>query len=1283
MNVNSIMKLIDSSDLVRWASVSSKDCEQNFPLLLRYLIRESVHGIHNMRFPAGDSTRYSGWDGILETREGFTNIPEFIPIGTSYWEIGTGEDYLKKANKDYSTRTKNDKGYDIKNSTFVFATPRIWEDDSRKTAKNKKGKNDWIKKTKSDSKNTEYEWNDIIVYDARDLEEWLQKCPNAALWLATHLGKLPSSGIEALVDFWKRWTINPKHTLTPELVLSRRNSNSLKLIEWLKKECKTYTLKSLTKEEAVAFLYASISTLSDEDKNYFLERCIIVKDFDTFLKFSKIYGNHILINYFDDTSAADYATINNNHVFIPITPDNSTAIVDSELNTLGVYELIHELQKIGFDSDEANQLSKDSGKSLSVLRRILQFKQQQPEWTKKENSNYLLTALLLGKWDENNVDDKSIVSFLSQSSYDNFINNLNTFNTCEDPPIFNIGNMWGVRSQYDAWFILAPNLNQEILQKYFETLNKVLFEIDPEFYLDEDERYKAQVLGVKRKYSGWMRDGLLNSLILFSIYGDRTQNKSIHSEVQKFVNNLLDNADDKRWFSISNILPQLAEADPEALLDNLEKELDQDTPSILVLFREGKDSFTSRCNYAGLLWALESLAWNPEYLSAVTLVLARLIPLQNKKGKWGNNPEGSLRNIYLPWFPNTSANLETRLIALDRLIEEDEKIAFNILLKLMPIQSDIAHPTYKPHWRGFTEYKVDKSNDRFKTESEYFAKILKIAKYDGVLLSRLVPFFDSLHNISDRVILYDYIKNNISKITSGLTTLRESLRRLIMRHKSFAEANWVLPKAIIDQLDELFQLIPSENVESDYKWLFDEYFPNIDASKKNQTEYEPRLNELRINAIKKLYENIELQGLISFSHEVKESYFLGQALCKAELLTFAQEETIIKSLDEDKYKLNFARGYILCKIYNSGKTWIDKVINILKTKNFENILIINFLILLNFERDTWSIVATFNEKIKQGYWQKWTGRVYKLSEEDSNYSYGKLIEHKRYITATDSITLWPETVSNEIIVRVLKGMRTEKTEEPERESMDSYRIGELFKILDKRNYNDEKVLIHLEYLYADILSDDILDRPPRLLHKAMGENPSFYIDVIKTVFKPEDDINLEQEEIKGLSESMIQKRADIGWQLLRSFHTIPGSDGKGKINYEKLKKWVDDVVKLSIEYKREAIVKDKIGELLAFSEEENNVWPQEEVCQIIEYLKNKYVDEAFYVSERNKRGTVTKSMFEGGEQEQDMESIYINYAKKLNPKYKRTIKILKMIAQSYNYEALKEDERAEQDKMKN
>lgn len=44
----------------------------------------------------------------------------------------------------------------------------------------------------------------------------------------------------------------------------------------------------------------------------------------------------------------------------------------------------------------------------------------------------------------------------------------------------------------------------------------------------------------------------------------------------------------KYGFSISNILPQLAEAAPEAILDNLEKELDHDTPSILVLFREGK-----------------------------------------------------------------------------------------------------------------------------------------------------------------------------------------------------------------------------------------------------------------------------------------------------------------------------------------------------------------------------------------------------------------------------------------------------------------------------------------------------------------------------------------------------------------------------------------------------------------------------------------------------------------------------------------------------------------------
>lgn len=1269
---------ITSSDLVQWATINSKDCETNLPLLIRLLIRESIKGIKKMRFPAGDSTRHSGWDGILEVDNSLTDIPEFIPKGDSFWEIGTGEDYYSKAEDDYKKRTDEDKGYDLKNSTFVFVTPRIWIDDARVDAKIDKSKNEWIKR-----KNDEHQFENVIVYDARDLEEWIQKCPYTKLWLGIHLKKFPPTGIEPLTDFWERWASNPKYKLTPEIVLAGRNRNTKDLKNWLRGSYATFTLKSLTREEAIAFLYSSINSLSDEEKNYYFERSIIIKDIETFINFTKVYSDYILINFFKDPSAADYAS-GKNHVFIPVTPDNTNSEVNSELNTLGVYELLEELQKLGFDHDEAYQLSKDSGRSLSVLRGLLEFKQQQPEWLKSENIVFLLTALLIGSWDDSSDDDKSIISFLSLNEYEDFKNKIIHFNNVEDPPVFVIGNMWGIRSQYYLWFLLAGKIHKELLKRFFDVVNKVLFEIDPEYFLPEDDRYQAQLLGVKRKYSGWLRGGILNSLILLSIYGDKTQNKFIGPEVEVFVNKLLKNADEQSWFSVANILPQLAEASPEAFLKNIEEALASEANNLKVLFREGKDSFTSRCNHAGLMWALECLAWNNEHLSRVTVILGKLTILKNKESKWSNTPESSLRNIYLSWFPNTTATVEQRITALNALIDFNSDIAFEILLKLMPIRSDVAHPTYKPHWRWFGELQRNDSNDTYKALSEYFSLTLKLAGINGKRLSKLIPFYDSLPVLSDREKLFEYIKNNVDNISYGKIEVREALRDLIMEHRSFAKADWALPEAILIRLEELLNLFPPSNVIEENKWLFDSYFPNINSSRENHKEYELDLKKERLVAVKKLFENMGLEKLINFADEVKEPYFLGLSLAEANLVDEENEVLIIKALSNSKNISIFAQGYVIFKIHELKNEWVSKIIKVIKEKILDEKTITNFLILLKFDKNTWDIVNTFDNSIVTNYWQNWNGRIYDLPKEDLEYAYGKLLEYKRYSIIIDSLafgTDGTDNISSEYIVRVLKEAATEKAHEPFPFKYDPYRIVQLFKVLDKRKFENEEEMSRLEWYYAGILTDDIWHRPPKLLHAEMAKVPKFYFDIIKAIYKPKDDIELELEEKEGLSEEAVINRSNVCWKILRSFETIPG-DNDNVINYDILKNWVDEVIKLSKEAKRETITLDKIGELLAYSQPMDNVWPPEPVCKIIEYLKSDYVDEAFYVSERNKRGTVSKGMFEGGQQELDMEKKYLEFSDKIDPKYIRTKKILKMIAQSYKYDSMSEDERAEQDKMR-
>ena len=71
----------------------------------------------------------------------------------------------------------------------------------------------------------------------------------------------------------------------------------------------------------------------------------------------------------------------------------------------------------------------------------------------------------------------------------------------------------------------------------------------------------------------------------------------------------------------------------------------------------------------GILWGLESLAWSAEYLSRVTIILGQLAEI-DPGGNWVNRPLNSLTTIYLPWFPQTMADIDKRKTAIAALFKE-------------------------------------------------------------------------------------------------------------------------------------------------------------------------------------------------------------------------------------------------------------------------------------------------------------------------------------------------------------------------------------------------------------------------------------------------------------------------------------------------------------------------------------------------------------------------------------------------------------------------------------
>ncbi len=91
------------------------------------------------------------------------------------WEMGVDKDPRKKAEEDFDDRTKTPDDLDKKQTTFVFVTPRKWQE-----------KEEWRR-----AKEALGVWKEVRVYDSASLEEWLEQAPVVNAWLAEVLGKKP------------------------------------------------------------------------------------------------------------------------------------------------------------------------------------------------------------------------------------------------------------------------------------------------------------------------------------------------------------------------------------------------------------------------------------------------------------------------------------------------------------------------------------------------------------------------------------------------------------------------------------------------------------------------------------------------------------------------------------------------------------------------------------------------------------------------------------------------------------------------------------------------------------------------------------------------------------------------------------------------------------------------------------------------------------------------------------------------------------------------------------
>jgi hypothetical protein len=679
---------ISARQIAAWAS--SPEARGLLPALVRRLVLASGADVTLVDFPAGESTSTPGWDGEVHAER----ATAWVPKGVSFWELScegsSSGAVTAKANRDYKKRVSRTTKRVRKAATYVAVTARRWSTKKR-----------WVEKKRKLA-----EWRDVRAYDADDLEQWLERSPAVALWFAVELD-IEGPGIESIERFWASWASQSNPPISAEALFADREMARSTLVEKLNQGLTSGALhpaaiRADSVEEAAAFVCAAIA--ADER----LTSCAAVVLQQQGWRYAE-QNSGIRIVVCATPEVANRAPAAGGLVVVVPYSSSDMALQEDggdatqgamvELPRPRMTELDKALVAMGVEQAEAERAARSTGRSWTVWRRRHATNPaiRRPQWLAAPEAKALSVVCLLGAWSDTPAD-RSLVSEIAGRQYDDIERDLRQLARLDDPPVLHIGEVWLGKSPLELIDIYGDRITSGEVDRFFAAAQRVLAATDPVLSLPQEERYLASLKGKVRPQSKLLIRSLCDTLIKLAVFGQ----ERIDRRVDSFVRELLRDADGMRWLSLADNLPALAEAAPDRFLQAVELSLANPETPVTRLLAEttGSGAFGGGCWHAGLLWALELLAWEPRHVARVAIVLARLNRVEIK-GNWANSPRSSLLGIFRSWLPQTAAPVQRRVEILDALLDAEPEVAFELLKGIVRIGPDHACPAQRPRWRGY------------------------------------------------------------------------------------------------------------------------------------------------------------------------------------------------------------------------------------------------------------------------------------------------------------------------------------------------------------------------------------------------------------------------------------------------------------------------------------------------------------------------------------------------------------------------------------------------------
>lgn len=1258
---------IRAIDLETWAS--HLDARATLPSLVRRLVHAITSGVTLSRFPAEEGTQRRGWDGQLDAPQGNA----WVPAGRSVWEVSTDSDPKGKATEDYRKRTAAIDPAWAEGTTFVFVTPRKWE-----------GKHEW-----EEERRREALWRDVRVIDSADLEEWLERAPAVDAWLAALLGRRPP-GVLDLSTHWLLVSQSTDPNLPPDVFLTGRTDITRALRGILDRPAQQTLMSATSPEEMIHFVAAVFGPQSADDEDPLVGRAVIVENRESWDQLCGHPSPLLLIQA--SACSLDAAQITRaikagHHVLSPAPLCARPGQGSLRLPRLPRFELGQALESTGFDDQRASRLARECGGCATVLLRLAssQSGSARPAWAQPDAAYDLLPLLMLGSWNEACPTDRAAVEALTHLGFSEAMARASRWLNSPDTPFQKIGVTWSLISRLDSWALMAHQLDADLLERFERLAVDVLGEDDPRYSLPPDERAFAGIRKQLPSHSAALREGLAETVALLAT--DTVIPPALRADAQvacarRIVRTLLPKgATAQRWFSLAPLLRTLAEAAPEEFLDSLETDLASGSPGVSGLFVPQGDGLLVVSLHHELLWALQILAWNPDYLTRVALILARLRPLF-VGGRTSPTPEGVLRDIFLPWLPHTEATPAQRFEVIDFLQDKETATTRKLLLDILPRHHDASSPSCRPRWRDWPAHHSGEVDVR-----EYAGQVrwtvdrlLRMAERDDTVLADLVERLAEL----PADIFRDVLARTEVLLAHGVSPdlglrLWDILRKKVADHRYFPDADWALPKESVDQLASIEERLRPSDPCVRYRGLFGQEHHWVGNRDMPYDESQALLFDMRKRALTEIIEKGGLPEALAFAKTVTFSYLVGIVLAKGDLWTRWEDILPGHLTSEDRGIQNLASAY--ASTMHAVHSW-DWVTN-LPLSDWQRDAVVQLALALPFESRTWELLRSIDAATLDAYWDQvnWPGAACSL--RDIEEAATQLLARERPFPA---IRLLASAVHRGLsptpglifdTVQAAFAAFGKESSDGDRPPIDLDDITELARRLQETPGVDEGRLALIEWQLIPLAPYGRF--APRALHAELARNPEFFCQCVCMAYRPACDAR-EEDAPEGGNEALdaqASNRARLAHDLLRAWHKVPGTLADGSIDAAALRQWVESARALCGKVDRLEICDLLIGEVLANAPPEpDESWPCLPVRDLLESTASDNLLSGLRCGAMNSRGVTWRTLSAGGDKERKIASRYHDFAKQSRSRWPRVSRTLREVAESYESIARRHDEDA-------